>query len=114
MQHLTSNGEFRNSIRTDIPNPFCRKWKDYVELHHPAFIMLSDAQSLKKRGGRRMLLRALLLSAVNLGVDCAFSSPLRRSLRSVNAFYVEARNSEKYILKKVAYHVVVQENTLKT
>ena len=80
----------------NIPHPFSSKWKEYVDENHPAFVMLSDGESLKKRNGKRMMIRSLLMSSVKLGLDVAFCSAMKRALRSVNTFYVEARKAERY------------------
>ncbi|XP_072018236.1 probable ATP-dependent RNA helicase DDX60 [Amphiura filiformis] len=97
IQHLklwTMSHNTTCQLITHIPHPNSQEWKEYIEHYHPAFVMLSDGESLDKKQGQCTLLRLLLMSALSLDVDCAFCSPLQRSLRSVNTFYVEARRVE--------------------
>ena len=89
IQHLSRNTDCH--VITDIPHPYSQEWKDYVDQYHPAFVMLSDGESLPKPRMRCILIRALLTSCLKLGIDCAFCSPLKRSLRSIDTFYIEAR-----------------------
>ena len=94
IQHLACNTN--THLVTNVPHPFSPKWKEYVDENHPAFVMLSDGESLKKRNGRRMMIRCLLMSSLKLRLDVAFCSAMKRALRSVNTFYVEARKAERY------------------
>nr|XP_054772239.1 probable ATP-dependent RNA helicase DDX60 [Lytechinus pictus] len=89
IQHLKYNT--RCTVITHIPNPYSAEWSEYISRHHPAFVMLSDGESVATHRMRQLLIRSLMLSAVRKGVDCALSSNLSRSLRSIDTFYVEAR-----------------------
>ncbi|XP_041483940.1 probable ATP-dependent RNA helicase DDX60 isoform X2 [Lytechinus variegatus] len=89
IQHLKHNT--RCTVITHIPNPYSAEWSEYISRHHPAFVMLSDGESVATHRMRQFLIRSLMLSAVRKGVDCALSSNLSRSLRSIDTFYVEAR-----------------------
>ncbi|XP_041483876.1 probable ATP-dependent RNA helicase DDX60 [Lytechinus variegatus] len=89
IQHLKHNT--RCTVITQIPNPYSTEWSEYISRHHPAFVMLSDGESVATHRMRQLLIRSLMLSAVRKDVDCALSSNLSRSLRSIDTFYIEAR-----------------------
>ncbi|XP_072023516.1 probable ATP-dependent RNA helicase DDX60 [Amphiura filiformis] len=89
IQHLEHNTNCH--LITNISHPYSPKWKAYIDQEHPAFVMLSDGESLGRK--RRMLIHSLLRASVQYGLDCAFCSAMRRSLRSVNTFYIEARKA---------------------
>ncbi|XP_072018235.1 probable ATP-dependent RNA helicase DDX60 [Amphiura filiformis] len=91
IKHLAHNTNCH--LVTHIPHPFSKEWKEYIDHYRPAFVMLSDGESLPQHSPFQSLVRGLLMSCLILDLDCAFCSPLERSLRSVNTFYIEARKA---------------------
>ena len=114
--HLQHNTPF--TIETSIASVWENHWKEYIDRHIPAFLVLTDAENVpwNKTGETEKLdvsveffFRCLLLHCLGQGLNCVFISGVQMTATKVMGYYNESMSQHRSFLRQVRWKDFVKE-----
>ena len=106
--HLQHNTQF--TVVTSINNFWEKEWQDYINDKMPAFLLLTDAETIPWKTNRtkkfdwtiEFFFRSLLLYCLGQRLNCVFISGIQMTATKVMGFYSESRFEHMLSLRKVS------------
>lgn len=103
--HLEYNTPF--TVVSSIDNCWGEEWKDYVVDKCPAFMLLTDAESIpweatsKQQKAVEFFFRSLLCHSLGQELNCVFMSGIEMTATKVMGFYTQSSSDQKYLFRQV-------------
>ena len=106
--HLQHNTQF--TVVTSINNFWEKEWQDYISDKMPAFLLLTDAETIPWKTNRtkkfdcaiEFFFRSLLLHCLGQKLNCVFISGIQMTATKVMGFYSESRFGHRRFFEKVS------------
>lgn len=103
--HLEYNTSF--TVVSSIDNCWGEEWKHYVVDKCPAFMLLSDAESIpweatsKQQKAVEFFFRSLLCHSLGQELNCVFMSGIEMTATKVMGFYTQSSSDQKCLFRQV-------------
>ena len=106
--HLHYNAQF--IVVTWINNFWEKEWQDYISDKMPAFLLLTDAETIPWKTNRtkkfdwaiEFFFRSLLLHCLGQKLNCVFISGIQMTATKVMGFYSESKFGHRHFFRKVS------------
>ena len=110
--HLQHNAKF--TVVTSIDHFWSEQWEEYVQDKIPAFMLLTDAESIpwktrtrtKADSTMEFFFRSLLMHCLGQGLNCVFISGIQMTATKVMGFYMESLPKHKASMRKVSVSII--------
>lgn len=95
--HLKCNTSF--TVVTSIDNFWGKQWEEYVNDKIPAFLLLTDAESVPwettqaDKHALEFFFRSLLLHSLGQGLNCVFINGVEMTATKVVGFYIVSEHN---------------------
>ena len=104
--HLEHNTNF--TVITSIDNFWGEQWKTYVNDKIPAFLLLTDAESVPFKTTKKEQLclefffRSFLFHSLGQELNCVFISGIEMTATKVMGFYTQSTSHHNRLFRKVS------------